>query len=299
MGTSFFRGQQLGRNGLDLYLSNANGVPSNAAEISYALFDFTTGSEAPVGSPQRTPANPSLGEYYASVVIPLDANLGSYRIRWTFRETIGAPIQRVVQEFDIVDQVVSGAIVPQTLSAPEADLVHRLRTLLRDNNPDRNYHFRPPSHEETVRQYNRVFGFIWLDDELKEYLEQSMNSIALSPPFTPFQSLDQMATQYPSWKSVLLSGAMFWALNAVRINWVADEFDYSIGGISLSIDKASKYGDIASNVSEQFDKQLEKAKATVNIIRGVQQPKYGSGIRSSFGPYVGKGVLSPRKFVGL
>lgn len=299
MSTAFFKGQQLGRGGLDIYLSNANGTPSNAAEISYALYDFTTGQEVLVGSPQRVPANPSVGEYFASIIIPLDANIGAYRIRWTFREMVGSPIQRVVQEFSVIDQATSAAQVQTTFSINEADLIRRLRTLLRDNNPDRNYHFRPPTHEETVREFSRVFGYIWLDDELKEYLEQSMNSIALYPPLTPFQSLDQMATQYPNWRSLLLSGAMYWALNAVRINWIADEFDYSIGGISLSIDKASKYESAAQSASEQFDKQIEKAKATVNVIRGLQQPKYGTGIRSAFGPYVGRGVLSPRQFVGL
>jgi hypothetical protein len=67
----------------------------------------------------------------------------------------------------------------------------------------------------------------------------------------------------------------------------------------LDIDKASKYEAAFQSTSEQFDKQLEKTKATVNIIKGLQQPKYGTGIRSAFGPYVGAGVLSPRKFVGF
>ena len=299
MSTAFFKGQQLGRQGLDLYLTNSNGTPSNAAEISYAIYDFTSGAEVLVGSPQRVPANPSVGEYYASIIIPLDANLGCYRIRWTFREMVGSPIQRVVQEFNVIDQVTSQSLATVPYSPAVTDLIRRLRTLLRDNNPDRNYHFRPPTHEETIRQFNRVFGYIWLDDELEQYLEQSMNSISLYPPMTPFQNLDQMAGQYPAWKSLLLTGAMYWALNAVRINWIADEFDYSIGGISLSIDKASKYESAAASATEQFDKQIEKAKATVNYIRGLQQPRYGVGIRSSFGPYVGKGVLSPRKFVGL
>ena len=227
MSTAFFKGQQLGRGGLDLYLTNANGTPANAVEISYALYDFTTGQEVLVGSPQRTPANPSVGEYYASIIIPLDANLGAYRIRWTFREIVGAPIQRVVQEFSIVDQVTASAQLAPAFTPAESDLIRRLRTLLRDNSPDRNYHFRPPTHEETVRQYNRVFGYIWLDDELKEYLEQSMNTISLYPPLTSFQSLDQLTNQYPAWKSLLLTGAMYWALNAVRINWVADEFSVS------------------------------------------------------------------------
>lgn len=299
MSTAFYKGQQLGRGALDIYLSNSNGTPSNAAEISYALYDFTTGQEVLVGSPQRVPANPSVGEYFASIIIPLDANIGAYRIRWTFREIVGSPIQRVVQEFSVIDQATNASQAPTVFSTCETDLLRRLRTLLRDNNPDRNYHFRPPTHEETVQQYSRVFGYIWLDDELKEYLEQSMGSISLYPPLTPFSSLDQICNQYPAWKSLLLTGAMYWALNAVRINWIADEFDYSIGGISLSIDKASKYEGAAQSASDQFDKQIEKAKATVNIIRGLQQPKFGVGIRSAFGPYVGRGVLSPRKFMGL
>jgi len=170
--------------------------------------------------------------------------------------------------------------------------------LLVSNSPDRNYHFRPPAHEETVRQFNRVFGYIWEDDELSEFLEDSLNMIIAAPPKTPFPSVDVMLQQAPEWRTMLLTGAMMWALNALRINWIADEFNYSIGGVSLDIDKSSKYESAYQGAMEQFDKQLEKAKATRNIIRGMQQPKFGIGIRSAFGPYVGAGVLSPRKFIG-
>jgi hypothetical protein len=92
---------------------------------------------------------------------------------------------------------------------------------------------------------------------------------------------------------------MWFALHGLQLNWIADEFDYSIGGVSLNLEKSSKYESAAASTAENFDKQLEKAKATVNFIKGLQQPKYGTGIRSAFGPYAGRGVLSPRKFVGL
>jgi hypothetical protein len=297
MAVSFFRGQQLGKGDLAIYLANANGTPSNAAEITYALYDFTTGQEVMVGSPKRTPMNPSMGEYYASIIVPLDANLGVYRIRWTFRELVGGPIQQALQEFEVADKQLSTNIV--TFTGCETDLMRRLRILLRDNNPDRNYHWRPPTHEETIRQFSRVFGFIWEDEELKEYLERSMDMISLAPPAQNFSSLDSMCQQFSPWKTLLLTGAMYYALQALRLNWVADEFSYSIGGVSLDLDKSSKYEAAASSMSEQFDKMLEKAKQTVNIIRGLQQPRFGVGIRSAFGPYSGKGVLSPRKFVGL
>ena len=297
MAVSFYRGQQLGRGDLTIYLANANGTPSDAAEITYALYDFTTGQEVMVGGPRRAPMNPAVGEYYASVIIPLDANLGGYRIRWTFRELVGGPLQQALQEFEVADK--QGTAVIPVLSSCQTDLVRRLRVLLRDNDPDRNYHFRPPTHEETIRQYSRVFGFVWEDDELVEYLESSKDMISLAPPLTPFGDLDSMCSQYPAWKTLLITGGMFWALQALRINWIQEEFSYSIGGVSLDLDRSSKYESAASSMSEQFDKMLEKAKATVNVVRGLQQPRYGMGIRSAFGPYSGRGILSPRRFLGL
>jgi hypothetical protein len=295
---SFYRGQQLGRGDLNIFLTSSNGTPANAAEISYALFDFTTGSEALLGPPRRAPANPSVGEYFASVIIPLDANLGSYRVRWTFREIVGGPIQQVLQEFSVIDKVLTLPGQP-LFSSIEADLIRRLRILLRDNNPDRNYHFRPPAHEDTVRQFNRVFGYIWQDEELGEFIERSLDEIISTPPRTPFANVDSMVQMRKEWTTLLLTGAMWFALHALQINWIADEFDYSIGGVSLNLEKSSKYESAAAATQDQFDKQLDKAKATINIIKGLQQPRYGTGIRSAFGPYAGRGVLSPRKFVGL
>lgn len=296
MSVGFLRGQQLGREDLNIFLTNGSGHPINAAEISYAIFDFTTGQEVLVGSPRRTPLNPTVGEYYASIIIPLDANLGDYRIRWSMREVVGGPLQTVVQEFHVRDRETA---MPTCFSPIQEDLIRRLRMLLRDQNPDKFYKFRPPAHEETVNQFSRVFGYIWEDVELLEYLVTSLDMIVASPPRTPFSSIDQMAQTRPEWRTLLITGAMIYALQALQINWVADEFDYSIGGVSLTIDKSSKYESLKQGASDLFDKQLEKAKMTVKVIRGLQQPKYGAGIRSAFGPYVGRGVLAPRKFLGV
>lgn len=307
MSVTFFRGQQLGRQDLHLYLTNANDTPVNASDITYALFDYTTGQGVLVGSPKREPVNPSIGEYYVSVVIPLDANLGSYRVKWTFQEVVGGQVQQVIQEFTVIDKTTGhhheGHPDGHHHEGPPRpimwDLARRLRVLLRDNNPDRNYHFRPPTHERTVQQFSKVFGFLWEDDELYEYIDRSLDMIIAYPPRTPFANVEQMHQSRREWTTLLLTGAMQHALHAMRANWVVDEFEYSIGGISLNLDKASKYEGLYSAAAEQFEKQIEKAKATVNYVRGLQQPKYGTGIRSAFGPYVGRGVLSPRKFMGM
>jgi cell wall assembly regulator SMI1 len=281
---------------LNIFLENSNNTPTNAAEISYALYDFTTGMEVLLGSPVRVPSNPSVGEYYASVVVPLDANLGSYRVRWTFRETVSGPIQQVVQEFDVIDKA---TLQTMSYTDVESDLIRRLRILLRDNKPDRNYHFRPPAHEETVQQFNRVFGFIWEDDELDEYLQRAMDQVIAAPPRTPFVNLDQFVQSRPEWRTLLLNGAMMHAIFAVMLNWIADEFDYSIGGVSLTIEKSSKYESAYQAIKDNWTEQLERAKQTVKIVKGLQQPKFGIGIRSAFGPFTGTGVLTPRKFVGF
>lgn len=296
MGTSFLRGQQLGRNDLNIFLTNASGHPTNAAEITYALYDVTTGLEVLVGPQRRIPVNSAVGEYYVSIIIPLDANIGCYRIRWTMREVVGGPIQSVVQEFEVRDRETK---TPTTYSSIETDLARSLRILLRDNNPDRNYRFRPPAHEETVDQFSRVFGYIWEDEELQEYLQRGLDMVIAAPPRTPFSSIDQMIQTRSEWKTLLLTGAMYWALQALQINWVADEFSYSIGGVSLDLDKSSKYESLKQGSKDQFDSMLEKAKSTVKVIKGLQQPRYGLGIRSSFGPYMGRGVLTPAKFIGL
>jgi hypothetical protein len=85
--------------------------------------------------------------------------------------------------------------------------------------------------------------------------------------------------------------------NFVLANGVLAHNSYSIGGVSLDIDKSAKYESLKQNAESQFDKATEAKARTVKFIRGLQQPKYGIGIRSSFGPAVGRGVLSPRNFL--
>ncbi len=289
-----YRGQQLGRSDLNIFLVNNAGHPTNVYEISYAIYDFTTGYEVLVGSPSRKPQNPSVGEYFASLVIPLDANVGDYRIRWSVRQTENSALQTMVMQFTIQDRMIS---CPTLYSAQETDLLRRLRILLRDANPDRNYRFQPPTHEETVRQYNKVFGYIWEDMELLEFLVNSLNMIIAAPPRTPFQSLDDLMVNRREWSTILLTGAMTYAIGALELNWVAEEYQYTIGGVGLDIQKSVKYQAAKRDAQEQFDKQLEKAKATVKFIKGIQQPKYGIGIRSSFGPFSSRSQLTPRKFL--
>jgi hypothetical protein len=204
----------------------------------------------------------------------------------------------VVQGFDIVDSKTQ--IVTCAGATPiEIDLIRGLRILLRDNNPDRNYHFVPPAGEESINQFTRVFGFLWEDYELLEYLRVSNDSINSRPPQTFYITLDQLITQHRNWRTLLLRGAMVHAITAMALNWIEEEFDYSIGGVSLSIEKSAKYQSMAESIEADWTQQADSAKETVKIFRGLQQSRFGVGIRSSFGPSVGRGALTPRRFLGI
>jgi hypothetical protein len=168
------------------------------------------------------------------------------------------------------------------------------------NSPDRNYKFRPPQGEGTVGCYNRVFGYIWEDEELAEYLEIALWKWNAHPPETEeLCNIDTLCQRKPAWKAALLWGALVNAAQALAYNWVSEEFSYSIGGISLDLDRSSKYMDLKRNAEEQWDKLTEAKSRTTKYIRGLQQPRFGIGIRSAFGPATGRGVLSPRNFLAV
>lgn len=298
MAVLFKRNHILGRGDLDIFLTNSSGNVSNAAEITYALYyvDPTPPeAEVLIGDPSRIPENPSVGEYYASVRIPPTASYGTYRIRWTLKELVNNPPQTVVQEFEIVSNDLN---LVASMNQAEREMVDKLRLLLRDQNPDRYYHFRPPEHESSIGAYNKVFGQVWEDAEFLEYLERALDWWNMQPPETEnLRNLTQLVQQKPAWRTPILQGAIQFAAMALQANWIVDEFDYSIGGISLSLDRSSKYEGLKSSAEQMWSMSVEAKTRTTKFMRGLSQPKYGIGIRSAFGPHVGKGVLSPRNFL--
>jgi hypothetical protein len=340
-------------------------------------------------------------------------------------------------------------------------VLHESRMVV-SNCPDRNYRFMPPEHEADVGAYNQVFGFVWEDAELLEYLRTGLDWWNMFPPETEmFHTLDLLVGSKPVWRTPVLWAAIVHAMFALTLNWshqrfsvcpktlvrvyvdgeeidltIAELYDavygqhsqsaihtafwsgnlyvnsvslegqvrrslvsdvtrheiphkkaysvttlmgsvvcsedhslflyregkpvevetgsivagdelvaigkgaqgirgvvvtavaevpmpdcmydltvpgdesfvlsnglvshnsYSIGGISLDIDKASGYESLKQNAEGQLDKATEAKARTVKICAGISQSRYGRGIRSSFGPATGRGVLGPRSFVG-
>ena len=151
---------------------------------------------------------------------------------------------QVVQEFNIVADTVQTSVTGDE----HGDLfVRRLRILLRDNNPDRNYRFRPPSHEKFIQAQTQVFGYVWTDEELFEYVLMAIDDLNSSPPVTGVT----LGTVPDRWRTALMLRAGAFACFAMTANWIVDEFDYSISGVSLSIERSSKYESLKNNFNQE------------------------------------------------
>jgi hypothetical protein len=288
----FNRGQTLGPTDLYVTLKGQNGQFVDPYSITWSVYKvLDDGTEELISALSQEAFRQSVGYYYTGWKIPDALVDGNYLVRWAVSETVGQTSPSYVTENFRIEPF-------EATTAPEekqelAELVMSLRVLLRDNNPDRNYHFNPPASEDFTHQQTQTFGYIWTDDELLEYLQMSVDTINSFEPRTGFTitNFDQEV------RTLLLHGAALQALIALSLNWVVEEFSYSIGGISLTIDKASKYMSLKSNLEELFNKELEAYKKSIHVTKGLQQPRFNPGARALFGPHVGRNILSARTFL--
>jgi hypothetical protein len=269
MSVAYQPGQTLTQDDLKILIRDNIGNLVDPYYIRFSIFDYTTGVEVLIGPPDQIPATMGVGQYYVNSTIPLDANIGDWLVRWNFRETSGSPTIQVIQEFNIVAKDVKTDI---TTVDSEQLLVKRLRIILRDNNPDRNYRFRPPSSEKFIQAQAQVFGYVWEDYELYEYLLMAVDYFNTAPPVTGitlYQTPDR-------WRAVLLLKASSIACGALALNWIVDE--YSVIGDERLIVKDGAgieynltikelydvvYGQMMSDICREVDMDVKESLALI------------------------------------
>ena len=171
MSVAFKRGTTTGPSDLTITVRNTLGNLIDPFRLQYAAYDATTGVEVLMGSPVNFPIRISLGQFYAQVVIPADANIGNWIIRWTIQETSTDPVYQSVQEFAVLGD---SAIASFTGNSDLDRLIYSLRVLLRDNNPDRNYSV---SGKEKVCVRTKAGEYILPLKELWKIVEDGKNSL--------------------------------------------------------------------------------------------------------------------------
>lgn len=295
MSISLQRGQSAGPNDLTLFVQNA-GTPVDPFSVTYSIYD--TSGTVPVlfGAPNLIPTRVDVGSFYVPFVVPLSANVGDWVVKWYVQETNATPIIEQFLRFGVVAEKFASSL---NLSQAELDLLGLIRVVLRDNNPDRNYHFAPPAGERTINSFTTRFGYLWDDKELMDHMRIAVMSANMKPPTNFFPAILALYPLNGPFTFIPVIGGAASALRAMAINWIAEEFGYSIGGISLDLSKAQLYMSMKENLEGQFKETLEDflKGGGAAIIRGLSQPAYNVGFTTALGPSMREGTISARAFV--
>lgn len=292
MSIAFNRAQVLTRNDLFITVKNVSNVLVDPFLINYNVFDSTGGTPLLIPPANRVPIRDSVGYYYADFTIDQAANIGDHLIQWYIQETNVSPVDTIDVRYGVVGLNVQSLTLGYT--DIQIKMINSLRIFLRDNNPDRNYNFRPPTDQDIIRGFTERARYIWEDYELLEALTRGVDRVCLYPPAQNFY-LENIP---PHWTSLVIMSAAWFALSALTTNWIEEEFGYSIQGISLDIEKASKYQSQFEAIAGQLETQIEQAKKTLKFTKGLQQQKYRAGAQGVLGPWTGRFSSNPRTYIG-
>ena len=291
-GVVYYPGQKLSDKDLYIVVRNHLGHPVDPYYIRYEVFQRISGLDILISPQGQSPLKLGVGHFYANYVVPGDALPGDYYIKWTFKETPSSDDRTAIQEFAVVT---SSVLIESPYSDKETTLIRKLRFILRDNNPDRNYHFMPPAQEEVVQGFTQKFGYVWEDEELFEYIDVAVSELNNRPPREDWTVSSLPDRLY----ALILTNAAAIALRALSINWAHDEWSGDVSGIGLNLEKSSKYLAIKENLEASYAKQIDEYKDFgVRYIVGVRQPRYNVGVTSALGPYSRTGVQNRRNYVG-
>jgi len=117
------------------------------------------------------------------------------------------------------------------------DKIDMLRVYLHDDNPDEDYHFAPPTAPAVQFDVKSKTRYVWNDYQLSLALELGASIINSTFPVTGWGLSEICQHSLAHWLHAS-------AIEAVRMKvplWISEEFDYSVGSLSLAIGKADKY----------------------------------------------------------
>lgn len=279
---TFFSGKTLGPGDLSLMVRDEYGKPVVPARISYTIFLTAEGREIIVAGPQATPAEGrEPGLYYVGMTIPSNWAGGDYKVVWHLQQYDDSPESTVVDDFKITsaNPGTSGLEAPSVLmaTAPEltqriADMVMMVRELLSDTNPDRNYHFRPPTPGKVVAGFSQRVGYIWTDTTIIRMLRLAISKINTANPLALHGYTLETAPQ--DWANAAALGAAASCLSAEAARWTADEFGYSLNGVSLDLQKAAGYQGLSEQYRAEFTEWLPNLSANRPFSVGLRQSRW-------------------------
>jgi hypothetical protein len=301
------QGMPLGSGNLSILVRDSTGSLVDPAQISYSIFqissqvpvkirgaydyDLTQPQAMPqatlasegamlVGQPRMVPVRVSQGAYWASFTIPTTW-LGVYRIIWYLVQYQGQPEDQVTEDFVVqtIDPTSNSFEAPSSIIAPKpvttskyAPAIMYVRELISDENPDRNYHFRPPTPGKVVAGYTTRVGYIWLDSTILRMLDIAISKLNTWNIKNLWNwTLDTVPVD---WGRCAAVGAASSCLLKEGARWSADEFSYSLNGVSLDINKASLYQSLGATYQQEFSEWAPLITANRPFSAGLRQQRW-------------------------
>jgi hypothetical protein len=280
--TTLIQGKTLGPGDLSLLVRESTGALINPTSITYSIF-FIDPNAGPVlvTPPQAIPANPSTGAFYVNITIPTNWASGSYELRWYLQQYPTSNTDTVTADFTVqtVDPATGSFEAPSTVIASPtltntkyAKAIMYVRELLFDTNPDRNYHFRPPTPGKTVAGFTARVGFIWTDATIIRMLEIAISKLNWYNTKNIYNfTLDTVPAD---WGRIAALSAAALCLSAEGARWAADQFGYSLNGVSLDINKADLYRGLADSYKAEFTEMAPLVTANRPFSAGLRQQRW-------------------------
>lgn len=164
----------------------------------------------------------------------------------------------------IILEPINGNNTPSPMAKRERELVNHLRIMLKDI-PDDVYR-----SLNTLVEEQR--GERWSDIQLLVYLNQAIADINAEPAHTGYD-----LENFPeAWKAAVIQGGLIFALIAEGILQQGEQFSYSDGGISLSVNLAQGYQSMAQMLLGGYTQMK------TNIKRAFRP--HAAGVKSSPAP---------------
>lgn len=132
---SLKQGQTLTKDNLNVYFY-IGGTLSDPFNVTYTLYDISSGADEVIGLPERMPIKFATGSYYAQWTVPDDEPLGLHKIVWKYKDSATSETKTDVEEFEIIPPCTA---MKQEFPDMIKYLIRELRVKLRDINPDRDY----------------------------------------------------------------------------------------------------------------------------------------------------------------
>lgn len=279
------QGKTLAPGDLGLNVRDERGYLHDPAYIAYSIFQVNpaTNERILASQPKMFPARASQGTYYVNMTIPTGWE-GRFDLAWYIVMYPETKEGTTFEEFEVVriDPATTSFEAPSVLMTSKPGLnpkiarhVVMVRELLSDENPDRNYHFRPPTPGKVVADFNTRVGYIWTDVTIIRMLRLAISKLNTWNPMGLYEF--RLENIPEDWANAAAVGAAAHCLGKESARWTAEEFSYSLNGVSLDINKAAEYQSLAQQFESEFQEWATNITANRPCVAGLRQNRWMLG----------------------